>query len=131
MGSIEKMNRSIVVRKMIPLLILTGLVSSLPLVAGATDTFGVVNEFNIAIIMLNLLTLLASGAYILKGQDLAWGAIATVLWFITALAMLADNPGNWIAARVYGAFGMIFVVLTLVSVIRSLNPEDSYFDDWE
>lgn len=118
-------------RKMIPLIILAVLATYLPSIeAEGTVHFGVVNEFNIAIIMLNVLTVLASGAYILRGQDFSWGAIATSLWFITALAMLANDPSNWIAARVYGAFGTIFVVLTIVSVIKRLNPDDEYFDEW-
>jgi len=96
----------------------------------STVYFRVVNEFNTSMIMLNILTIAATGVYLMKGRDFAWGAISTFFWFTTAQFMLADNPSYWIIARVYAAFGVIFVVLTIVSIIRRLNPEDQYFDDW-
>ncbi len=92
--------------------------------------YRIINEFNTGLIMLNILSVLTTGGYFLRDREYEWGAVTTVLWFTTALAMLANNPRNWIIARVYGIFGTIFIVFTIVSVIKRLNPEENYLEEW-
>ncbi len=92
--------------------------------------YGMLNAFNTGLIMLNALTLLSTGMFIGRDRDVGWGAISTFLWFTTAMATIVDNPENWISVRVYGMAGVILIVLTLISIIQRLEPEEEYFEDW-
>lgn len=96
---------------------------------GVIMTFN--SSVNILLLVFSVLSILASGMFFNRDRDIAWGAISTFLWFVTAMAMMADSQDNWIYSRVFGMFGTIMVVLTVVSVIQRLNPRDQYFDDWE
>jgi len=43
------------------------------------------------------------------------------MWFILALLVLQDNPENYIIVRIYTLFGTIFIILTLVSVLKQIK----------
>lgn len=85
---------------------------------------------NIPFLVLGGVAVLTTARFFQMDKDVGWGVIATFLWFMMALVTVQDNPGNWIHSRIFGFFGLILTILTLVGVIQRLKPKDQYFDDW-
>lgn len=87
----------------------------------------------IPLMMMSLIPVGLSIQYFRK-KELLWAGSAAFMWLIAGVATIQVDPANWVALRVYTLFFVVMLVFTFYTALRwlqeSLNPRDTYWDDW-
>ena len=75
---------------------------------------------NIPLLVFHVIPLYLSYRWF-KEPSPVWSGVGGMMWFILALLVLQDNIANYIIVRIYTLFGTIFIMLTLVSVLKQIK----------
>ena len=93
----------------------------------------IINESNIPLLIFHIVPLYLSYRW-LKEPHPVWSGVGGMMWFMLALLVLQDNPNNYVIVRLYTLFGVIFIMLTLVSLLKQLKDisegrtDDDFFE---
>ena len=75
---------------------------------------------NIPLLMFHIIPLFLSYRWF-KEPNPVWSGVGGMMWFMLGVLVLQDNPDNYIIVRIYTLFGIIFIMLTLVSVLKQIK----------